>query len=99
MNPARLCIRRPVATAMVILSHLVLGGLSARLLPLEMLPSIDEPILFINIPYPGSTPQETERLITRPAEEALATLKGVRIAMVDTLADVDTVADLQRLSA
>ncbi|MEM9183619.1 MAG: efflux RND transporter permease subunit [Pseudomonadota bacterium] len=78
MNPARLCIRRPVATAMVFLSLLVLGGLSARLLPLEMLPSIDEPILFINIPYPGSTPQETERLITRPAEEALATLKGVR---------------------
>ncbi|MEM7708217.1 MAG: efflux RND transporter permease subunit [Pseudomonadota bacterium] len=63
---------------MIFLSLLVLGGLSARLLPLEMLPSIDAPFLFIDMRYPGSTPRETERLITRPAEEALATLKGVK---------------------
>lgn len=31
--------------------------------------------------------------------DSVATLKSARIAMVDTLADVDTVADLQRLSA
>lgn len=78
MTPAQFCIGRPVATAMIFLSLLVLGGLSARLLPLEMLPSIDAPFLFIDMRYPGSTPRETERLITRPAEEALATLKGVK---------------------
>ncbi len=77
MTPAQFCIGRPVATAMIFLSLLVLGGLSARLLPLEMFPSIDAPFLFIDMRYPGSTPRETERLITRPAEEALATLKGV----------------------
>ncbi len=78
MTPAQFCIGRPVATSMIFLSMVVLGGLSARLLPLEMFPSIDAPFLFIDMRYPGSTPRETERLITRPAEEALATLKGVQ---------------------
>ena len=29
------------------------------------------------IPYPGSTPEEVEQLITRPVEEALSTLAGI----------------------
>ena len=32
----------------------------------------------LSFPYPGSTPQEVERSITRPAEEALATLPGIK---------------------
>ncbi|MEM9533810.1 MAG: efflux RND transporter permease subunit [Pseudomonadota bacterium] len=78
MSPATFCIRRPVATSMIFLSLLVLGGLSSRLLPLELFPAIDAPFLYIDLPYPGSTPEETERLITRPAEEALATIKGIQ---------------------
>ena len=30
------------------------------------------------MPYPGSTPEEVERIITRPVEEALATLTGIQ---------------------
>ncbi len=78
MTPAQFCIGRPVATSMIFVSLLLLGGLSARLLPLELFPSVDAPFLFIDMGYPGSTPRETERLITRPAEEALATLKGIQ---------------------
>ena len=78
MTPAAFCIRRPTATIMIFVSCLALGGISAKLLPLEYFPSLDIPFLFIDMAYPGSTPAETERLITRPAEEALATLKGVR---------------------
>jgi HAE1 family hydrophobic/amphiphilic exporter-1 len=63
---------------MLFVSCLVLGGISAKLLPLEYFPSLDVPFLFVDMQYPGSTPTETERLITRPAEEALATLKGVK---------------------
>ncbi len=78
MTPAEFCMRRPVATAMIFVSCLALGTISGRLLPLEFFPDIDAPFLFIDMPYPGSTPRETERLITRPAEEALATIKGIQ---------------------
>jgi HAE1 family hydrophobic/amphiphilic exporter-1 len=32
----------------------------------------------VDIPYPGSTPEEVERRITRPAEEVLATISDVK---------------------
>ncbi|MDX1570447.1 MAG: efflux RND transporter permease subunit [Xanthomonadales bacterium] len=78
MTPAEWCIRRPVATVMIFVSALVLGTISGRLLKLELFPDVDFPFLFIQMPYPGSTPQEVERSLVRPAEEALATLKGIQ---------------------
>jgi HAE1 family hydrophobic/amphiphilic exporter-1 len=56
-----------------------IGLLASRLLPLEKFPDIEFPGIFIQIPYEGSTPEEIERLITRPMEETLATLSGVEI--------------------
>jgi HAE1 family hydrophobic/amphiphilic exporter-1 len=55
----------------------LMGLISSRLLPLEQFPDIEFPGIFVQIPYEGSTPEEVERLITRPVEEALATLSGV----------------------
>ncbi len=55
----------------------LIGLIATRLLPLEKFPDIEFPGIIIQIPYAGSTPEEVERLITRPIEEALATLSGV----------------------
>ena len=69
---------RPVTTIMVFVSFLAVGVIASRMLPLEYFPELDAPFLFIQIPYPGSSPQEVERQITRPAEQALATLSGIK---------------------
>ena len=69
--------RRPVTTFVVFVALALIGLIASRLLPLEKFPDIEFPGIFIQIPYPGSTPEEIERLITRPVEEALATLTGV----------------------
>ena len=74
---ATFAIKRPVTITMFFVSLLLLGIISSRLLPLEKWPGIDIPQLFINVPYPNSTPAEVERLITRPLEEALATISGI----------------------
>jgi HAE1 family hydrophobic/amphiphilic exporter-1 len=78
MSLTDLSLRRPITTLMVFVCLLLIGGLAARKIPLELFPEFDVPILFVSLPYPGSTPDEVERQITRPAEEALATLSGVR---------------------
>ncbi|HSN72250.1 MAG TPA: efflux RND transporter permease subunit [Steroidobacteraceae bacterium] len=70
-------LRRPVTTVMVFAAIAAIGAISAVLLPLEELPDITFPGMNIVIPYPGSTPEEIEREITRPVEEALATLSGI----------------------
>ncbi|NQV87278.1 MAG: efflux RND transporter permease subunit, partial [Woeseiaceae bacterium] len=77
MKHTELALRRPVTTVVVFVALSLVGLLAAKLLPLEKFPDIEFPGIFVQIPYDGSTPEEVERLITRPVEEALATLSGV----------------------
>jgi len=72
-----IALRRPVTTVVIFVALALVGLIASRLLPLEKYPDIEFPGIFIQIPYAGSTPEEIERLITRPVEEALATLSGV----------------------
>jgi len=77
MRHTEVALRRPVTTVVVFVALALVGLIASRLLPLEKFPDIEFPGIFIQIPYQGSTPEEIERLITRPLEEALATLSGV----------------------
>ncbi|MEO1575816.1 MAG: efflux RND transporter permease subunit, partial [Pseudomonadota bacterium] len=77
MKHTVLALRRPIGTVMVFVAMGLVGLISSRLLPLEELPDIEFPGIFIQVPYPGSTPEEIERRITRPIEETLSTLSGV----------------------
>ncbi len=78
MNLSDLSLKRPVTTLMVFVCFVVLGIISAKLLPLEFFPDLDAPFIYVDIPYPGSTPEEVERQITKPAEEVVATISGIK---------------------
>ena len=77
MKHTEVALSRPVTTVVVFVALALVGIIASRLLPLEKFPDIEFPGIFVQVPYPGSTPEEVERLITRPVEEALATLSGV----------------------
>ncbi len=77
MTHTEIALHRPVTTVVVFVALALVGIISSRLLPLEKFPDIELPGISIQIPYEGSTPEEIERLITHPIEEALATLSGV----------------------
>ena len=77
MRHTEISMRRPVTTVMVFVALAVIGLITSRLLPLEEWPDVSFPGLMIQIPYPESTPEEVERLITRPVEEVLATISGI----------------------
>jgi HAE1 family hydrophobic/amphiphilic exporter-1 len=77
MKHTEIALRRPVTTVVVFVALALVGLIASRLLPLEKFPDIEFPGIFVQIPYEGSSPEEIERLITRPVEEALATLSGV----------------------
>ena len=91
MNLAALSLRRPVTVLMFFVSMVVIGLIAATRLPLEQFPGIDVPFLFVQVPYAGSTPEEIERTITRPVEEALATIPGVQRMTSQSTADEATV--------
>ncbi|KGM57665.1 acriflavin resistance protein [Lysobacter arseniciresistens ZS79] len=77
MSIAELSLKRPVTTIMLFVSMFVIGLIAAVRLPLEALPSLSFPAVFVQLPYPGSTPEEVERTVLRPVEEALSTMSGL----------------------
>ena len=87
MTLAELSLKRPVTAVMFFVSMTVIGLLAAFRLPLEYMPDIQAPFLFIDVPYPGSTPAEIERTIARPIEEALSTLTGIQSMNSSSRAD------------
>ena len=78
MKLTELSLKRPVTVCMFFVCMTVIGLMAGKRLPLESLPDIQFPGLWIQIPYPNSTPEDVERRIIRPAEEALATLPSVQ---------------------
>jgi len=71
-------IRRPVSALMLLISLMVLGAVAIARLPLGFMPDFERPEIFVHVPYPNATPEQTERLVVRPLEEALGTVKGLR---------------------
>ena len=78
MSVAELSIRRPVTAVMLFVSLFVIGLIAALRLPLEAFPEVSPPFIFVQMPYSGSTPEEVERTVLRPVEEAIATMSGVK---------------------
>lgn len=78
MSIAELSLRRPVTAMMFFLSLVVIGAIAALRLPLEQFPEVSPPFIMVQLPYAGSTPEEVERSVLRPVEEALSTLTGIK---------------------
>jgi len=94
-----LALKRPVTTVMIMLSLFVTGLVASRLLPQESWPSVNAPVMFIYVPYGGSSPQEVERLITRPIEEAIATVGGISSMKSRSRADSASIQIMMDLSS
>ncbi|MFH1754658.1 MAG: efflux RND transporter permease subunit [Candidatus Latescibacterota bacterium] len=78
MTLPELAIQRHVTTLMIIISLVVLGAVAIQRLPLAFMPDIEEPYLFIRVPYPSASPEQIERMIVRPVEDAVGSAKGLR---------------------
>jgi len=71
-------IKRPVFATMVIVSFMVLGAVSMTRLGIDLFPEVNFPFVNVSIVYPGAGPQEVETLVTRPIEDAVAGINGVK---------------------
>ncbi|TGL22516.1 efflux RND transporter permease subunit [Leptospira yanagawae] len=64
-------------TPVIAIASLVLGLFAVYLTPKEEEPQISVPMIDIQIPSPGFSPEETERKVTEPVERAVWGLEGV----------------------
>ena len=74
----QISIVRPVTVLMCLVSVILIGYISLKQLKLAFLPNVDFPSMWINVSYPNQNPEILERTVTRPLEETLSTLEGVK---------------------
>ncbi len=70
--------RRPVAITMVFVAAVVFGYFSYGRLPVNLMPEMSYPTITVRTEYPGSAPEEVENDVSRPVEEALGVVGGLR---------------------
>lgn len=63
---------------MLVAGVIIFGTVSLMLLPQELFPQIVYPQLTVVTPYANAAPEEIETLITKPIEEAVGTVAGVK---------------------
>lgn len=74
----KVSIKHPVFATMVMLALLVLGMASYGLLPVERMPPVASPQVFIQLSYPGASPEAIENDLIKPLEEQINTVNGVK---------------------
>lgn len=77
MKITETAVKRPVATSMLFLIIIVLGVVSYRYLPVDLLPPIEYPQLTISTEYPNVGPEEIEEIITQRIENTVAGVPGI----------------------
>jgi multidrug efflux pump len=77
MNPSRIFVLRPVATALFMVAILLVGLLAFQRLPLSALPEVAYPTIEVQTFYPGASPEVITSGITAPLEKQFGQMPGL----------------------
>ena len=77
MNLSGPFIKRPVATMLLSLAIMLLGGVSFGLLPVSPLPQIDFPVIVVSASLPGASPEVMASSVATPLERSFGAISGV----------------------
>jgi multidrug efflux pump len=94
MSPSRPFILRPIATSLLMLAILLVGGVAYKQLPVSALPEVDYPTIQVVTFYPGASPSVSASAITAPLERQLGEVPGLN-QMLSTSSDGASVITLQ----
>src|SRR6056300_1606599 len=73
----KLAIERPVAVMAVMILTVMFGVVSSQIIPIQMSPDIEKPILQVRINWSGASPEDVDREIVSRLETELSGLSGV----------------------
>jgi len=70
-------VKKPVATIVLIVAMMVLGLFALSKLRVNNEPDVQIPILVVTVPYPGASPETSEREIVNRLEKQMQAISGV----------------------
>ena len=74
----KLSVKKPMTIFVAVIVVIVLGIVSVFKMTPDLLPNMDFPYAIILTTYPGQTPETVELVVTKPLEQSLSTIDGVK---------------------
>src|SRR6478672_9894642 len=71
-------IKKPLITVVAVVALVGFGLVSLLLLQTDEFPEVSPPIVLTTIVYPGASPEQVEREVLEPVEEAIQSISGVK---------------------
>lgn len=84
-------VKKPLTVFVGVIIVLILGVISYTRMTPDLLPSMNLPYAIVITAYPGATPEEVEAEITKPMEQAVATLDNIEEITSTSMENVSTV--------
>ena len=78
MNLISISIRRPVLTLVIVILFVLLGLSGMKGMGVALLPQIEVPFVSVRTEYEGAGPEDIETLVSKPIEDAISQIQGVR---------------------
>ncbi|MCH5265760.1 MAG: efflux RND transporter permease subunit [Lachnospiraceae bacterium] len=88
---SKFSVRRPYTVLVAVVLILVLGGLSFRNMSMDFLPSMELPYAIVMTTYAGASPEEVERAVTDPVEQAMASINNVKTVQSMSISNMSMV--------
>ena len=70
-------VKRPVAMVVIIIALMGLGLLALSKLRVNQIPDVEQPLLVVNITYPGASPDTVEREVVTRLDKTMLAISGV----------------------
>jgi HAE1 family hydrophobic/amphiphilic exporter-1 len=77
MNLPELSIKRPIFITCLVGLMLILGVISMNRMSVDLFPDVTFPTIAVQTTYPGASPQDMEKLVSKPIEDEMGSLNGL----------------------
>ncbi len=88
MNLSALSIKRPIFISCVVSLMLILGVICLNKMPVDLFPDVTFPIVAIQVTYPGASPIDMEKQVSKLIEDELGSLSGLKTMTSNNLDSV-----------
>lgn len=78
MSIASVSIKRPIFMTSVMIAILIAGWTAFRSMSIDLFPDVSIPVITAQTVYKGAGPAEIETLVSRPIEEEVSTIAGIK---------------------
>jgi len=78
LNIASFSIKRAILIASIVLMIMIVGLISLNSLGVDLFPNVELPFVAVTTIYPGASSEEIENLVSKPMEEELSSISGLK---------------------